>query len=331
MAIAPAVKKRYASWRRSLGEPIHDDAPAPVNALPPFSLPKPPAREGRPKEKRSASERSRSADHARDPSAPDYAAAALAMDTAAPISAAAPVRSVPSSAASSAPAGATPGSSTPTATPRAAVPSRSFQIVGFDVLVDDERMPHLIEINHNPSLNVLDDTGEICPVDLEVKRAVLGDALRLCMLHNGCEDVSPDVSALSSMCWRPILGDAPSPDEPKSDAVAPAAAAAAAEPDPIAREPKSPPPLQPPENRHGHEDPSPTAAGGGHDRPALPEIPISSSADGDDEPRTAAETSGEPEGSRPIAILPAVHRPDATNTPAERATSPQGHAANREP
>ena len=315
MAISPAVKKRYASWRRSLGEPIYDDAPAPVNALPPFSLPKPPVREGRPKEPRAASERSRSADNAREPSAPDYAAASLAMDTA-------PPRSVPSSAASSVPAGATPGSSTPNASPRPAVPSRSFQIVGFDVLVDEERMPHLIEINHNPSLNVLDDTGEICPVDLEVKRAVLGDALRLCMLHHGCEDVSPDMSALASMCWRPILGEAPLSDEPKSAAVAPAAAAAAAEP---TSEGKSPPSLQPPESRQCHEEPNPTASG--HETPTLPEISISSAAT--DEPNTAADIVGELEGAGPL--LPAVHRTELPNPPAERATSPQGHAANREP
>lgn len=47
-----------------------------------------------------------------------------------------------------------------------------FELLGFDVLLDEKYTPWLLEVNHSPSFSC--DTG----VDLEVKAAVLTDTLK---------------------------------------------------------------------------------------------------------------------------------------------------------
>ena len=48
-----------------------------------------------------------------------------------------------------------------------------FQILGFDIFLDSKLRPHLLEVNHTPSFTT--DT----PLDVAIKTAVIGDALRL--------------------------------------------------------------------------------------------------------------------------------------------------------
>jgi len=48
-----------------------------------------------------------------------------------------------------------------------------FQILGFDIFLDDKLKPLLLEVNHTPSFTT--DT----PLDLVVKKAVVGDALKM--------------------------------------------------------------------------------------------------------------------------------------------------------
>jgi hypothetical protein len=50
--------------------------------------------------------------------------------------------------------------------------SRCFEILGFDVLLDDALEPFLIEVNHSPSF------GMDSPLDARVKTGLIGDALR---------------------------------------------------------------------------------------------------------------------------------------------------------
>ena len=47
-----------------------------------------------------------------------------------------------------------------------------FELLGFDVLLDNKFRPWLLEVNHSPSFNC------DCPVDVSVKNAVLEDALK---------------------------------------------------------------------------------------------------------------------------------------------------------
>jgi len=53
-----------------------------------------------------------------------------------------------------------------------------FEILGFDILVDQGLKPWLLEVNHSPSFSV--DT----PLDKQIKRRVIEDALRLMHLHS---------------------------------------------------------------------------------------------------------------------------------------------------
>jgi len=65
--------------------------------------------------------------------------------------------------------------------------SRSFQILGFDILIDSDMHAWLVEINANPSLNVYVDTplpnGDIeqnlSEVDKYVKTTLVSDTLRI--------------------------------------------------------------------------------------------------------------------------------------------------------
>ena len=49
--------------------------------------------------------------------------------------------------------------------------SNCFEILGFDVLIDDKLKPWLIEINHAPSFST--DT----PLDFKMKKQVVADAI----------------------------------------------------------------------------------------------------------------------------------------------------------
>lgn len=51
------------------------------------------------------------------------------------------------------------------------VNSMCFEILGFDVLIDDKLKPWLIEINHAPSFST--DT----PLDFKMKKDVIADAV----------------------------------------------------------------------------------------------------------------------------------------------------------
>jgi tubulin polyglutamylase TTLL6/13 len=53
----------------------------------------------------------------------------------------------------------------------APVDSMCFEILGFDVLIDEKLKPWLIEINHAPSFST--DT----PFDFKIKKDVIADAI----------------------------------------------------------------------------------------------------------------------------------------------------------
>uniref|UniRef100_A0A8D9BIF1 Tubulin polyglutamylase ttll6 n=1 Tax=Cacopsylla melanoneura TaxID=428564 RepID=A0A8D9BIF1_9HEMI len=53
-----------------------------------------------------------------------------------------------------------------------------FQLLGFDILLDDQLRPFVIEVNHSPSFHT--DSS----LDLEVKEQVLRDTFLLCNLTN---------------------------------------------------------------------------------------------------------------------------------------------------
>jgi tubulin polyglutamylase TTLL6/13 len=56
-----------------------------------------------------------------------------------------------------------------------------FQILGFDIFLDDRLRPYLLEVNHTPSFTT--DT----PLDLKVKKMVIGDALRMLGINKKME------------------------------------------------------------------------------------------------------------------------------------------------
>ena len=51
-------------------------------------------------------------------------------------------------------------------------PSRCFELLGFDIIIDEKLRPWLIEVNHSPSFNM--DS----PLDARVKCGAIGDVLR---------------------------------------------------------------------------------------------------------------------------------------------------------
>ena len=64
--------------------------------------------------------------------------------------------------------------------------AKSFQILGFDIMIDENLKPWLLEINSNPSLNICHDptsenikNPEISPVDFYVKEKIVEDCLLL--------------------------------------------------------------------------------------------------------------------------------------------------------
>lgn len=48
-----------------------------------------------------------------------------------------------------------------------------FHILGFDVFIDSELKPYLIEVNHTPSFETAS------PLDYDVKKHLIKDSLRL--------------------------------------------------------------------------------------------------------------------------------------------------------
>lgn len=69
------------------------------------------------------------------------------------------------------------------------VKGKPFQILGFDLLIDENLKAWILEINDNPSLNIYFDTEymrtkkmeeyDICQVDLYVKGALVTDTILL--------------------------------------------------------------------------------------------------------------------------------------------------------
>ena len=82
-----------------------------------------------------------------------------------------------SSAAASGPSGSESG-------PRA--PSRCFEVLGFDIILDENLTPTLLEVNHSPSF------GTDSPLDLRVKRGLIGDVLKALALDAGERNVWRD-------------------------------------------------------------------------------------------------------------------------------------------
>ena len=58
-----------------------------------------------------------------------------------------------------------------------AAQSRCFELLGFDIILDETLRPWLLEVNHSPSFNV--DS----PLDHRVKTGVLGDLLKALRLQ----------------------------------------------------------------------------------------------------------------------------------------------------
>lgn len=52
--------------------------------------------------------------------------------------------------------------------------SMAFEILGFDVMLDRNLKPYLIEVNHSPSFTA--DT----PLDKKIKKTLVSDTIRLC-------------------------------------------------------------------------------------------------------------------------------------------------------
>ena len=52
-----------------------------------------------------------------------------------------------------------------------------FQILGFDVMIDDAYKPWLLEVNQSPSFTT--DT----PLDLKIKKNLMADTLRMLGLN----------------------------------------------------------------------------------------------------------------------------------------------------
>ena len=66
--------------------------------------------------------------------------------------------------------------------------AKCFHIIGFDVLIDSKLNAWLLEINNNPSLNILNESDahmsgrsshDINPVDLYIKSRVVENAIKL--------------------------------------------------------------------------------------------------------------------------------------------------------
>ena len=83
---------------------------------------------------------------------------------------------------------------------------RCFHILGFDVLFDTQNGAHLLEVNSNPSLNIMHEakdpaTGllvaEVSPIDAQIKKCVVRDSLRL-TCHNGVLPPDGDLDALGA-------------------------------------------------------------------------------------------------------------------------------------
>ena len=58
--------------------------------------------------------------------------------------------------------------------------SRCFEVLGYDVLLDAELKPWLIEVNHSPSFNM--DSA----LDRRVKEELIVDAIKVVSDHSGC-------------------------------------------------------------------------------------------------------------------------------------------------
>jgi len=51
--------------------------------------------------------------------------------------------------------------------------SQCFEILGFDILIDEKLKPWLLEINHTPSF------ATETPLDFKIKKDVIADAIQI--------------------------------------------------------------------------------------------------------------------------------------------------------
>ena len=73
-----------------------------------------------------------------------------------------------------------------------------FEILGFDIIIDKNGNPSLLEVNHAPSFNV--DT----PLDGVVKKRLLTDTFRL--IDSSVEEKQHIISILHEMHEQRVLG-----------------------------------------------------------------------------------------------------------------------------
>jgi len=76
--------------------------------------------------------------------------------------------------------------------------SRSFHIIGFDILLDDEFRPWLLEVNNNPSMHCRRSV-----LDGVIKQGVFETSLRLLGVLSS--DQIREVNSITSTSWHPLL------------------------------------------------------------------------------------------------------------------------------
>ena len=74
-----------------------------------------------------------------------------------------------------------------------------FEVLGFDILVDEDAKPWLVEVNHSPSWRT--DT----PLDLRIKKGVLLEAMALMKIRSEAVEPEPVSGAWSSSTRRRTL------------------------------------------------------------------------------------------------------------------------------
>ena len=93
---------------------------------------------------------------------------------------------------------------------------KPFQVLGLDVLIDENCKPWVIEVNHNPALSIFFDEEasmvhrrytdeDINMTDLYVKARVVGDAIKLAKKSNESVSTCEQFGSLKRI--HPIQGD----------------------------------------------------------------------------------------------------------------------------
>ena len=74
--------------------------------------------------------------------------------------------------------------------------SQFFEVLGFDIMLDHNLRPWLLEVNRSPSF------GTDAPLDLQIKTGVIRDALRLANIRCVCVCVCVWVCVCGWVCGR---------------------------------------------------------------------------------------------------------------------------------